>query len=155
VLLNGDPVPVTSVADAQVGFLVPFGLPEGPAEVRVENTLGTSQPVSAYIGPVAPGIFVNRVAVYTARRGDILEISCTGLGPVAPDPTGAMLTTLRPQVFIGDLPAVVVSSGLAPGYAAGLYRVQVRVPSGLAPGPQTVSLSVNGVRGNDITITVE
>jgi uncharacterized protein (TIGR03437 family) len=68
-----------------------------------------------------------------------LRSCCTGLGPVTnPPQTGSpaalsplAYTTLTPTVTIGDVPAEVLFSGLAPGYV-GLYRMNARVPAGLA-----------------------
>jgi uncharacterized protein (TIGR03437 family) len=45
-------------------------------------------------------------------------------------------------------------SGLVPGYV-GLYQVNVRVPSGLAPGLQPVSMAVNLTPSNEVQIAVQ
>ena len=70
--------------------------------------------------------------------GDIVEIYCTGLGPVNPPvtegtvaPTPAATTTQVPSVTIGGLPAKVTVAGLTPG-AVGLYQVNAVVPATVA-----------------------
>lgn len=92
-----------------------------------------------------------------ASPGDDIQIFVTGLGRATPgggpggEPlrTGSVapadgqplyLTVQKPLVTIGEAPAEVQFSGLAPGFA-GLYQVNVRVPSG-AP------------RGDEVPITI-
>jgi len=64
-----------------------------------------------------------------------------------------MRTTTLPVVRIGGVVANVAYSGTAPGFA-GLYQVNVTVPTGLAPGNQPIQISVNGVLSNIATIAI-
>jgi uncharacterized protein (TIGR03437 family) len=58
-------------------------------------------------------------------------------------------------VTIGGVPATVQFAGLAPGFA-GLYQVNVQVPTGVAPGDAVpVSLSIGGVAANTATIAIQ
>jgi uncharacterized protein (TIGR03437 family) len=95
-----------------------------------------------------------------AHPGDVLQVYVTGLGTATPngDPNGTVLptgiiapvngdplysTVATPTVTIGGQAAAVLFSGLAPGYA-GLYQVNVQIPSTVPPGddvPIQISLA--------------
>jgi uncharacterized protein (TIGR03437 family) len=111
---------------------------------------------------IQPGIFAGAIllagtgvsALTTpVHAGDYIEIYCTGLGPTEGS-GNPPLTLLTPTVFLGDTPLQPVYSGLAPGYE-GLYQVDVRVPSGLTPGPQPVILEVSLQHSNIVGIMVQ
>jgi uncharacterized protein (TIGR03437 family) len=96
-------------------------------------------------------------------RGQYIAIYGTGLGPVTNQPaTGAAAlsiplsyTTTLPTVTIGGVGAVVTYSGLAPGFA-GLYQVNVLVPTSINPGSAVpVVLSMGAVPSNTVTIAVQ
>jgi minor extracellular serine protease Vpr len=93
----------------------------------------------------------------------VLQIFCTGLGPVSNQPrtgspaplTSPAYTTFTPTVTIGGVAADVSFSGLAPGYV-GLYQVNARVPAGLTAGLAVpVVISMQGAASNTVTIAVE
>jgi len=100
------------------------------------------------------GSQINPVSVcgQAARAGDFLQIYATGLGKATAsgDPNGAVLPTGTvapangnplyktielPTITIGDIPAQVNFSGLAPGFA-GLYQINLQVPAGVPFGDQ-------------------
>ncbi len=97
------------------------------------------------------------------KKGEYISIFCTGLGAVNNQPaTGAAAkssplshTLTTATVTIGGAAATVTYSGLAPGFA-GLYQVDVQVPSG-APSGGTVAvvMKIGGSTSNTVTIAVQ
>jgi uncharacterized protein (TIGR03437 family) len=85
-----------------------------------------------------------------------------GLGAVSNQPedgapassTTLSQTSSTPTVTIGNLPANVTFSGLAPGFV-GLYQVNALVPATVpAGGAVPVVVSLGGVASNTATIAV-
>jgi len=168
-MLNGRPSPLIYVSDYQINFLVAPQTSAGPADLVVSTPLGISGTASTMLGKVSPGIFFDPVSGYgailkagtgatTAQRpvkaGDTIEIYCTGLGAVGTSLSGFAETVTAPSVFIGEWPARVLYSGLAPGFV-GLYQVNAQVPSGLASGARALSLLVDSVRSNEVKVGIE
>jgi len=106
-----------------------------------------------------------------AHPGDYLQIYATGLGKATPNgdlagsvlPTGQIApvsgsplyaTIVTPTVTVGGLPATVVFSGIAPGYA-GLYQLDIQIPAGVAPGDDvTLAISLPGSATDTTTIAI-
>jgi uncharacterized protein (TIGR03437 family) len=97
-----------------------------------------------------------------AAKGQAVSVFCTGLGAVSPPQAsgqpagnGLVSTTLQPTATIGGQPAVVLFSGLAPGFV-GLYQVNVSVPAS-APSGSAVPfvLTINGVASNTVTMAIQ
>jgi uncharacterized protein (TIGR03437 family) len=117
--------------------------------------------LAVVINPVMPGIFTASNYVLAVRPadstiidgtvaahpGDVLEIFATGLGATAAGVppglvfSGAYETSAMPAVAIGNANAPVSYRGLN---GAGLYRINLTVPSGLAAGTCTVAVTQNG-----------
>jgi uncharacterized protein (TIGR03437 family) len=174
--------PLFFVSGGQVNLQVPWEL-AGQSRANLTATLngqtGAAQTVN--LAPFAPAIFTmnaqgsgqgaildasNRLADSSnpATPGStVLQIFCTGLGPVTSQPptgspaplTSLAHTTTTPTVTIAGVPADVSFSGLAPGYV-GLYQVNAQVPPGLAANASApVVISMPGATSNTVTIAVE
>jgi uncharacterized protein (TIGR03437 family) len=111
------------------------------------------------------------VCAQPATPGGYLQIYVTGLGQATPNgnPSGAVLptgsvapvsgnplyeTVATPAVMIGNQPATVLFSGIAPGYA-GLYQVDVQIPANVTAGNDVpVQISIGGA-SDSATIAVQ
>ena len=175
--------PLFYASGGQVNLQVPWGL-AGQATSPLSATLNgqTGAAETVQLAAYSPGIFTMNAqgtgqgAILDAsyRLVDdfnpavpgsaVLQIFCTGLGPVtnqppsgSPAPTGPSLseTTKTPTVTVGTVPANVLFSGLAPGYV-GLYQVNALVPA-MAPAGNAVPvvISIGGVNSNAVMIAVQ
>jgi uncharacterized protein (TIGR03437 family) len=178
---DGIPVPLLFVSTAEVNIQVPWEL-TGQTEAVLTAGIGglASAGQSVKLAPFAPGIFAINGQGYgqgavldasyrlvDARNpvtpGAVVQIYCTGLGPVTNQPaTGAAapndplaMTITLPRVTIGDAPAKVQFSGLVPGYA-GLYQVNAEVPAEASRGAAvSVTIFVGELASNTVTIAVQ
>jgi uncharacterized protein (TIGR03437 family) len=165
VLLGGTALPLLYVSDGQINFYVPANARQGAGIVTVLTPGGTTgAPTFAVsVTAVQPGIFPGAIVRAGAPAGDILttpihagdyiEIYCTGLGATYAS-NGLQLAAAIPMVFLGGIPVSPSYSGLAPGYL-GLYQVDAKVPTGLAPGAQGVILSSGSAHSNEVKILVQ
>jgi uncharacterized protein (TIGR03437 family) len=176
------PAPLFYVSGGQVNLQVPWelaGQPQTNLAATLNGSAGTAQMVN--LATFAPAIFTinaqgsgqgaildqsNRlvdVSNPATPGATVLQIFCTGLGPVtnqpltgSPAPSGPLsYTTATPAVTIGGVSADVFFSGLAPGFV-GLYQVNAQVPAGLAPDTAApVVISMQGTASNTVTIAVQ
>jgi uncharacterized protein (TIGR03437 family) len=174
--------PLFFVSAGQINAQVPFDVPLNStitAQVNFNGQLSTPIPVSVI--SVSPGIFSDpntnvgaiihnaTFAAITASnpavKGEYVDIFCTGLGAVnpaaaagAPGPGGPGISTANtvatPSVTLAGQTIAPVFSGLAPGFVA-LYQVAFQVPSNAPSGVQNVSLTINGITSNVVTIIVQ
>ncbi len=164
VTINGRPAPLLFAGATQINVQAPLGI-TGPATLTVTTANGADT-ASLNIADVAPGLFSLDASGSGAgairRVGDALEIYATGLGATTEDapagqaaPSGrAIATRATPTVTIGGVAAEVLFSGLAPGFA-GLYQVNVRVPSGVSGPAVPVTLMISGQTSNTVTVAVQ
>jgi uncharacterized protein (TIGR03437 family) len=173
--------PLIYASDGQVNLQVPWEL-AGQTQSQLTASIGgqTSAAQAVNIAPFSPGIF--SMNAQGSGQGAILDTSyrlvdplnpavagstyiqiyCTGLGPVAhqppsgfPAPANPLAETpATPTVTIGNVPAQVVFSGLAPGFV-GLYQVNAQVPPGAPSGTAVpVVISMGNAVSNAVTIAV-
>ncbi|MFN0102864.1 MAG: BACON domain-containing protein [Bryobacteraceae bacterium] len=98
-----------------------------------------------------------------ARRGEVVVIYCSGLGPVTPAvkeglpaPSSPLSGVVNPvTVTIGGQQAQVNFAGLAPGFS-GLYQINAVVPAGAPTGDAVdVVIEVAAQRSRAVTIAVQ
>lgn len=180
VSLNGERVPLYAVANVngleQVNFQVPFTLSPGQARLAVTFAGRSTAEVSVPVLAAQPGIFTAgglAVAVRNqgntlvtagqpARRGEAIYFYATGLGPVsnppavgAASPSSPLSEALtRPVVTLGGIPCAVSFAGLAPGFA-GIYQVNLTVPTGASSGQQDLVISSGSAASPAARLPVE
>jgi uncharacterized protein (TIGR03437 family) len=173
VSVGGTLAPLLYVSPSQINFQVPGATPVGGLEDVQVASVSTGQVLASWLfqmDPVSPGLFsvdgsgsgqvvalnqdgsVNNGA-NPAQAGSIVTLYATGQGAIGGMPTdgqpaqGIVATPETPQVFInaGFVPAGDVQwSGLAPGFA-GLWQINVQVPSNAPPGDVVVFIIYGGV----------
>lgn len=181
VVINNKAVPLFAVDNVsgqqQINFQVPWEVASGPnATVVIENGGVSSASISVPVLAAQPGIFSYGVeadvfgailhanfqladTAHPAKPGETVLIYCTGLGAVSsPSATGAagngQHTVTLPSVTIGGLNAHVSFSGLAPGFA-GLYQINVEVPTSLTAGNHPVVVTQVGAPSNSVLLPVQ
>lgn len=186
VTLGGELLPLQVTATGQINGVVPYDAAAGSSQQLIVelNSSAYSMPEPVLIASAQPSIFTQDQsgsgpgAILTAKAdgtvtlntasapasaNDVLEVYCTGLGAVSPAvPAGVpapnstlSYTTNTVTATLGGVPATVGFSGLAPGYA-GLYQVNVTVPSGVKPGPNVpLVLFEAGAVSPPVTVAIQ
>jgi uncharacterized protein (TIGR03437 family) len=162
--------PLSYVSPGQINILVPQATTQNFATFQVTNNNAQSNQVTFYTAPTAPGIFtgtpsgIGLAAVLHADfspvtqaspavAGETVLVYLTGLGSVTPAigdgvaaPSNPLSNVDDPNLEVdladqsgNDLTGNISFAGLAPGFA-GLYQINVAIPSGLTAG--VVSLNV-------------
>jgi uncharacterized protein (TIGR03437 family) len=162
VTVNGLPAPVQFVSPGQISAIVPYAAGTSIARIQVNNNGVLSNVVTEFVNLTAPGVFTvppggvgygailhGDYSLVTAQNpaqvGETVAIYLTGLGttnPLIPDGSAgpsSSQTNNTIQVFIGGLQATVGYSGLAP-QLAGLYQINVTVPSGATAGDNSLEI---------------
>lgn len=173
VTVGGLPAPLLYVSPSQINFQVPAAAPVGGAqEIRV-SSVSTGQVLASWmfqIEAVSPALFTvdgsgsGQVAALNqdgsvnngsnpASAGSYITLYGTGQGAVngmpadGAAPQGILSTPELPQVYINSGfvdPGDVQFSGLAPGFA-GLWQINVKVPSNVPPGDVPVFIIYSGI----------
>ena len=161
VTVNGLPAPVQFVSPGQISAIVPYAIGSSIAQIQVNNNGVLSNVVTEFMNLTAPGVFtvppggVGDGAVLhadyslvtaqsPAQVGETVAVYLTGLGTVNPliqDGSAGVYsqTNSTIAVYIGGQAAAVGYSGLAPDLA-GLYQLNVTVPSGVTTGDNTLEI---------------
>ncbi len=168
---------LTYASPTQVNVQVPWELEGQPAaQVKVTIDFSNGNVVSVPLSDYAPAFFETSPGTVAAQdasyrvinsanpaqRGQTVMLYANGLGPVSNQPSSGdpapyeplARTKTEPLVMIGNQNASVAFSGLTPGFA-GLYQVNVVVPSGLAPGTYPVTVAIGGVTSAASGIVVQ
>jgi uncharacterized protein (TIGR03437 family) len=167
--VNGVSAPFYYVSPGQLNLQVPYEAGVGPATLVVDNNGQTaSQPFT--IASLAPGIFTDENGVVvpfgSAAPGDVITLYITGAGLVtpsvatgaAPDPSTPLANLPAPvqntTMTVGGVPAGNITFVGIPWGLVGVVQVNYQVPSGVAPGPQPVVVSVGGVPSAAATLNI-
>lgn len=174
VTVNNKPAYLWFVSPTQINFQSPADTATGLVNVVVTNSAGSatstatlaqaspsfllldSKHVAAYIyrasgpydvlGPTGTSLGYPTVA---AKAGDTVELFGIGFGPTSPAVppgqlfSGAAATTNQVQVQINGVNITPLFAGLT---AAGLYQINVTIPSGLGTGDKPLVATVAGVQ---------
>jgi uncharacterized protein (TIGR03437 family) len=177
VTLDGQQLPLLYAAPHQINAQLPYGF-TGAATLQV-NTRGSAHEVTVQVNQAAPGIlqsplgFRNYPAIWSAvteslvtsrspaRAGEYVTIYLVGLGAVAGSVTAGekasgdpLLRALDPtQVQIGSVTVTPSFAGLTPGFA-GLYQINVRLPSSLEPGAVALRILTADIASEPVTLFV-
>jgi uncharacterized protein (TIGR03437 family) len=163
VTVNGLPAPLNYVSPGQIQVLVPYAVGSTIARIQVNNNGALSNAVTEFVNLTAPGVFTNPsggvgygIALHgdysfvtpqsPAQVGETVSVYLTGLGttdPMVPDGAAGPASSQTNNTItadIGGLAATVTYSGLAPQWA-GLYQINVTVPSGVTAGDNSLDIS--------------
>ncbi|MDQ6760046.1 MAG: hypothetical protein M3Z32_09305 [Acidobacteriota bacterium] len=174
-LVSGSTVtalPVFYISPGQINAELPYGIPLGPAQIRVRTAAGASVVDNINVVARAPKLFSlnfsgkgsavisdQRFNIVTqgspVRPGDNILLWMNSLGETTPAVTagsaapGSVAGTSPAlisgvSVTIAGKPAQVTFAGAAPGFS-GLYQVNVRAPFLVITGPLDIQVSVAGL----------
>lgn len=162
VTANGKPVPIAAAHLGALNVILPPDLSGPKVTLQVRNGTTTSNSVDLEFARTSPGVFTQNstgrgnaaalhgdytpiTADHPAEAEEVILLYLAGLGSVTPPVLDGSLPGMSPpsrattsiKVLIGDMPAEVQFAGLAPGFP-GLYQLNVKVPSGVAPSTSAV-----------------
>lgn len=177
VFVDGIAAPLYYVSTTQINIQIPWAV-SSDQKATINITDGSwSATTTADVQAAAPGIFeVDSKhdgailhsdfrlvsATNPAAPGEIVLIYATGLGSVTPPQVDGheasdtqVATATNPQVQIGNQPATVEWTGLAPGFV-GLYQINAMVPLSSPSGNDVITLvTSNRMASNSAVIAVK
>jgi uncharacterized protein (TIGR03437 family) len=168
VTFDGLPAPMVYALSGQVAAIVPYEVAgKTSTQVVVSYNGAQSAPVALPITNASPALFTSNSSgsgqaaivdqdglingpTIGAPRGSIVSMYGTGQGQTNPAGVDGTLATgsVLPQpvlpvtVQIGGQNATVYYAGAAPDLVAGVFQINVEVPTGLQPGNQPVVVNV-------------
>jgi uncharacterized protein (TIGR03437 family) len=181
VLFDGVPAPLAYAGSGQINAIVPYEVGghrftkvviqrNGTATGAGVLTVADSNPaIFAVQGGSGQGAILNQDNSYNsasnpAAAGSIVTLFATGEGPLAPAvATGSVTSSTGPtfpapvlpvSVTVAGNPATLVYAGEAPGFASGVFQLDVTIPQGTPSGPQPIVLTVGNNDNTTQKITV-
>lgn len=160
VLINHLPAFIYYVSATQVNLLAPGSLTAGPATIQLVNDGLAGPAIDIVLDPVAPamieldgptvlaahldGTVVSPAA--PARRGEVVVVYATGLGPTVPlvipgnlpDRAAPIARLADFRVWLNGAPVpatAILYAGISPPYA-GLYQINLRIPDDAPADPE-------------------
>jgi uncharacterized protein (TIGR03437 family) len=172
VLFDGLAAPVLYSSDSQVNVVAPWGLASKTAtSIQVESGGVQSSAVRANIAPVSPAIFPGAVVntldnslnpAVAVPGGGYLTLYATGGGATATPVIDGQFSSSAANLVapvsaqIGDIDAVVMYAGDAPGLVSGAVQINIQVPAN-APSGSAIPMvvKIGGVAAPAIAIAVK
>jgi uncharacterized protein (TIGR03437 family) len=176
VLVNGSAVPLYYTSYGQIAFQLPYNIPVGTALIQVKRDDGQiSNTGSVTVAAAAPRLLVVvnnddgsiNSAAHPAHAGEAIVIYAIGLGATSPAvvegaaaPSAPLAQVAGVTVGFGSGPIGSIQvpadifAGLTPTLA-GLYQVDVHIPSGLGSGTVNLTVYLPGAESNILTLYVE
>jgi uncharacterized protein (TIGR03437 family) len=162
------------VSPTQVNFLLPSDLVPTAMTVQVRNPSGTTTAVPLAVtanaaqlftadgknvlGAHANGVLLGKTT--PASPGETVTVYGTGMGATSPAlvvgqvPVDAASLVTLPRVSIGGASATVAFAGIVPG-TAGVYQINVQVPSDAANGDLPLVVQVGNATSVSTIIPVQ
>jgi uncharacterized protein (TIGR03437 family) len=178
VTINGVAAPIYYVSPTQISAIVPYELSAAIAQVQVITDGNPSNIVTMFTNETSAGVFsvppggLGYGAVLhqdgtlvtpanPAAIGETVSVYLTGLGAVSPgiaDGAAGPVSTLSQATNtitadIDGTAATITYSGLAP-QLAGLYQVNVTVPSGLTAGDNFLDIGGPDSYTSEVLISI-
>jgi uncharacterized protein (TIGR03437 family) len=181
VLINGVAAPVLSSGVGEINAIVPFELNlSGPADLQVLSQDAIVAEQSIPVAQVAPAIFTQAGAgagpaaalnqdfsansfSNPAAVNSVVMVFGTGFGlmqtPLVDGQiaAGAAPLALPVSATIGGVAATVVYAGAAPNQIGGVTQINILVPDGLLPNPNTpIALTIaNATTPPGVTVAIQ
>ena len=178
VTVDGRVAPLLYVSATQVGAIVPYGISSLLPRVSVTYNGVASPSASLNFAESQPGVFsldssgtgqaaalnqdgsLNGV-LNPSSKGAVLSLYGTGEGHTNPGGLdGVIAAQVNPRpvlpvsATVGGFPATVLYAGAAPTQVAGMFQVNLRVPSEAPSGPAVPVVITVGAKSSPKGVTI-